>query len=349
MNKTTTFRLVAGLLVVVLLGGIAVAATRFSGSGEQSTDDAYIVADYTLVAPKVPGVIDRVLVEDNQPVHAGDVLARIDPRDFRTALQTAQADLLSAKARVDNIDTRVSRQQSVISQTEATIAADDASLTFAQQSAQRYRKLSQDGAGTTEQQQQAEFSLRQQAALRLRDASAASAAQKDLAVLASERVEAQATMLRAQALVEQATLNLSYTTIVAPVDGVVGQRSVRVGAYVGAGTMLLAIVPLQRAYVVGNFREIQLTHVRARQTVKITVDAFPGLVLHGHVESIAPATGLTFAPIAPDNATGNFTKVVQRLPVKIALDSGQPGLLQLRVGMSVTPRIDTRAVVAAEQ
>ncbi|MFM0700670.1 HlyD family secretion protein [Paraburkholderia sediminicola] len=341
MNRKLTIRASAGMAVVLVLGGIALAATGALHSNEQSTDDAYVSADYTLVAPKVSGQIAAVLVEDNQTVRAGDELARIDDRDYQTALQTARAELFVAKARLVNTDARSARQQAMIGQASATIAADDASLTFAQQNAQRYRRLSQEGAGTTEQQQQADFTLRQQTAIRLRDAAALTAAQKELDVLTSERAEMQATVTRAQASVDQAKLNLSYTKIAAPVDGMIGQRSVRVGTYVSAGTTLLAVVPLHSAYIVGNFRETQLTYMHANQPARVTVDAFPDVVMRGHVESVAPATGLTFAPIAPDNATGNFTKVVQRLPVKIVLDPNQPDAGRLRVGMSVVPHIDT--------
>jgi membrane fusion protein (multidrug efflux system) len=203
--------------------------------------------------------------------------------------------------------------------------------------------LSQQGAGTQEQQQQTSFAHRQQTAIRERDSAALLAAQKELGVLASEDSEARAAIGRSKAAVDQARLNLSYTTIVAPVDGVVGQRDVRVGAYVSPGSTLLAIVPLSQAYVVANFREVQLTHMKPGQPARVRVDAMPGFVLAGRVESIAPATGLTFAPMAPDNATGNFTKVVQRLPVKIVFDAGQPGVARLKVGMSVVPSVDVRA------
>jgi membrane fusion protein (multidrug efflux system) len=342
MKKKLPLLIVA--LAVVLLA--VVVALRGAGAferGTEVTDDAYVTADFTLVAPKVSGLVSKVAVEDNQHVHAGDVLAQVDDRDFQVALLNAQSELQVAQARLENVQAREARQHALIAQAVAAVHADDAALVFAGQNAKRYDELSQQGAGTQEQQQQTSFAHRQQAAIRERDSAALEAAQKELGVLASDDSEARAAIGRAKAAVDQATLNLSYTTIVAPVDGVVGQRDVRVGAYVSPGSALLAIVPLSRAYVVANFREVQLTRMRPGQPVRVSVDAMPGVVLAGRVESIAPATGLTFAPMAPDNATGNFTKVVQRLPVKIVLDPGQPGAAQLKVGMSVVPSVDVHA------
>ncbi|WP_367304608.1 HlyD family secretion protein [Burkholderia multivorans] len=332
--------ILASVPIVIILAGLALKAAGAFESDHESTDDAYVSADYTLVAPKVSGLVDAVFVDDNQRVRAGDALAHIDDRDFRVALQTAEAELLSARARLENVRARESRQQAAIAQAKATLAADDAALTFANQNAQRYRNLSRQGAGTEEQQQQADFRQKQQSAVRRRDGAALDAAHRELNVLSSERAEAESAVEQAAAAVRQATLNLSYTNIVAPVDGVVGQRSVRVGAYVNAGTTLLAVVPLDEAYVVAHFRETQLARMRAGQPATIEVDALPGVRLRGHVDSVAPATGLTFAPIAPDNATGNFTKVVQRLPVKIKLERDQPDVARLRVGMSVVPSVD---------
>ncbi|WP_144161270.1 HlyD family secretion protein [Paraburkholderia sp. BCC1885] len=341
--KNPILRAAVALAVIVFIGLAVFHFAQPSTGSEQSTDDATLAADYTLVAPRVRGQIAQVLVEDNQSVKAGDLLAVIDDRDYQTALQGAAADLAAAQARQATLDAQLQRQQDVIRQATATVTADQASVSFAQQNAARYRRLAADGTGTIEDQQRNDATLNQQTALRERDSAALDTNRQQLTVLAAQRNEAAAAMERAQHALEQARLNLSYTKIVAPVDGVVGQRSVRVGAYVDAGTMLLAIVPLQQIYVVANYRETQLAQVRAGQPARITVDGLPGATFRGQVDSIAPATGLTFAPIAPDNATGNFTKVVQRLPVKILLDAGQPQMDRLRVGMSVIPRIDTRA------
>ncbi|WP_232438244.1 HlyD family secretion protein [Burkholderia ubonensis] len=332
--------LIAVAVVVLIVVLVGFRNADLPGRGTEITDDAYITADFTLVAPKVSGLISKVSVEDNQRVRAGDLLAEIDDRDFQVALQNAQSELLAAQARLENVQARDARQRAMIEQAEAAVHADDAALVFAGQNAKRYEELSRQGAGTQEQQQQTFFTQRQQAAIRKRDVAALSAAQKELGVLASEEAEAKAAVGRAKAAVEQARLNLNYTTIVAPVDGVVGQRNVRVGAYVSPGKTLLAVVPLEKAYVVANFREVQLKHIKPGQRAHVRVDAMPDVVLAGRVDSIAPATGLTFAPIAPDNATGNFTKVVQRLPVKIVFDADQAGAAWLKVGMSVVPSVD---------
>ncbi|KVO26623.1 HlyD family secretion protein [Burkholderia ubonensis] len=338
--KTKMSLLIAVAVVVLIVVLVGFRNADLPGRGTEITDDAYITADFTLVAPKVSGLISKVSVEDNQRVRAGDLLAEIDDRDFQVALQNAQSELLAAQARLENVQARDARQRAMIEQAEAAVHADDAALVFAGQNAKRYEELSRQGAGTQEQQQQTFFTQRQQAAIRKRDVAALSAAQKELGVLASEEAEAKAAVGRAKAAVEQARLNLNYTTIVAPVDGVVGQRNVRVGAYVSPGKTLLAVVPLEKAYVVANFREVQLKHIKPGQRAHVRVDAMPDVVLAGRVDSIAPATGLTFAPIAPDNATGNFTKVVQRLPVKIVFDADQAGAARLKVGMSVVPSVD---------
>ncbi|KVX99507.1 disulfide bond formation protein DsbA [Burkholderia ubonensis] len=338
--KTKMSLLIAVAVVVLIVVLVGFRNADLPGRGTEITDDAYITADFTLVAPKVSGLISKVSVEDNQRVRAGDLLAEIDDRDFQVALQNAQSELLAAQARLENVQARDARQRAMIEQAEAAVHADDAALVFAGQNAKRYEELSKQGAGTQEQQQQTFFTQRQQAAIRKRDVAALSAAQKELGVLASEEAEAKAAVGRAKAAVEQARLNLNYTTIVAPVDGVVGQRNVRVGAYVSPGKTLLAVVPLEKAYVVANFREVQLKHIKPGQRAHVRVDAMPDVVLAGRVDSIAPATGLTFAPIAPDNATGNFTKVVQRLPVKIVFDADQAGAARLKVGMSVVPSVD---------
>jgi len=168
-------------------------------------------------------------------------------------------------------------------------------------------------------------------------------------LLKAEIVQAEASLARAQAIQSQAELNLGYTTVTAPIDGVVGNRTLRVGQYVQAGTQLMSVVPASGAYVVANYKETQLTDVHEGQAVDIAVDMFPGQIVHGHVDSIAPASGQEFALLPPDNATGNFTKVVQRIPVKIALDSGNASLVELRPGMSVIPTIETHAKTPVRQ
>jgi membrane fusion protein (multidrug efflux system) len=331
-------RNIAYLVIVII--AVLICIKLFVGSGNESTNDAYVTADFTLVAPRVPGQILEVLVEDNQHVSAGQLLVRIDDRDYRAALMSAQANVESGNASVANYDAEIARQPSLVGQARATLRADQATLEFARLNASRYSTLSETGAGTTQEQQHASSALAEQIAQQSRDQAVLVATDENLNVLRSLRDKAVGDLARAHAELEQAKLNLSYTEIHAPVDGKVGRRSVRVGAYVTTGSSLLAIVPLAKAYVLSNYQENQLTYMRVGDPVSIKIDTFPGVVIHGHINSLAPATGESFAPIAPDNATGNFTKIVQRVPVKITIDPGQHVASALSVGLSVETEVD---------
>jgi len=334
-----------GLLAATALAGDFGYDYWTQGRFMQSTDDAYVQADYTTVAPKVSGYIADVLVQDNQPVKAGQVLAHIDDRDFRAAQSQAKAGVESAEAAIRNIEAETVLQQSVIEQAKASTFASQASLKFNSGDVTRYNDLAKNGYASVQRAQQSETARSQSAAEVQRDEAAFVAAQKKVAVLETQRLQAVAERDRAQAVAHQADLNLSYTTITAPVEGTVGARSLRVGAYVAAGTQLMAVVPLDAAYIVANFKETQLTRVRDGQPVTVKVDSFPGVKITGHVDSLSPASGLEFSLLPPDNATGNFTKIVQRIPVKIVLDDARLANL-LRAGMSVEPTIDTRSVPA---
>jgi membrane fusion protein, multidrug efflux system len=339
-----------------VLGAALLAATALAGdfgydywtTGRfmQSTDDAYVQADYTTVAPKVSGYIADVLVQDNEPVKAGQVLAHIDDRDFRAAQAQAKAGVEAAEAAIRNIEAELALQQSVIEQARAQIGASQASLKFNRSDVVRYNDLAKNGYASEQRAQQSETARSQSGAEVERDQAAFAAAQKKIAVLDTQRLQAVAERDRAQAVLGQADLNLSYTTIAAPVDGTVGARSLRVGAYVNAGTQLMAVVPLNAAYIVANFKETQLTRVRDGQPVTVKVDSFPGVKITGHVDSLSPASGLEFSLLPPDNATGNFTKIVQRIPVKIVLDDARLANL-LRAGMSVEPTVDTKTIPAS--
>jgi membrane fusion protein, multidrug efflux system len=312
------------------------------GRFEVSTDDAYVKADSTAVAPRIAGYVAEVLVGDNEPVKAGQMLARIDDRDFKVALEQARADVEAARAAIGNKQAAIVAQQSAIEGAKAAVESDAASQTFAEQENKRYADLAATGFGSQQNAQGASARVLAARANVARERAALDNAVKQLDVLKAEQAQAQANLLRAQAAQDQASLNLSYTAIVAPVDGTVGNRSLRVGQFVQAGTLLMAVVPTEASYVVANFKETQLTEVHPGQSVEIEVDMFPGQLLHGRVDSVAPASGQEFAVLPPDNATGNFTKVVQRIPVKITLDAGAPAFV-LRPGMSVTPTIDTRS------
>ncbi|MBY5354320.1 HlyD family secretion protein [Rhizobium leguminosarum] len=346
--KKTGRRIVKrAVLAAALLAGVAFASDfgyRYWTVGRfiESTDDAYVKADYTAVAPKVAGYISQVLVNDNDAVKAGQVLARIDDRDFQAALSQAKADVKAAEAAITNIDAQIALQQSVIEQAKATIDASQASLDFAVSDAARSARLITNGAGTQSRAEQTQSARDQAAAALERDRAALVTAQNRVPVLQTEREQTVAQRDRAAAAAHQAELNLSYTDIVAAVDGTVGARSIRVGQYVTSGTQLMAVVPLHAVYVVANFKETQLTYISPGQSVEIKVDSFPDISIRGHVDSVSPASGLEFSLLPPDNATGNFTKIVQRIPVKIVIDDEALSVL-LRSGMSVEPEIDTKA------
>jgi membrane fusion protein (multidrug efflux system) len=327
--------LAVGVLVYLLVPGI------FGKRTQQNTNDAFVAADFTLVVPRVAGFIKEVLVEDNQQVNAGQLLALIDDRDLRAAAQAADAQTLVARAHLQNARATLERQSSVIAQAQATVVSAKAEKDFAEHELNRYNHLAGVGAGTVQNAQQARTRI-DQASARLANVTAVLAAErKQVEILTAQRDAAEGELKRAQAALEIASYELSYTRIVAPQDGMVGERAVRVGAYVTPGSKILAVVPLAQAYVVANFQETQLTDVQPGQDVLVRVDSLGGEALRGRVESIAPATGVTFASVKPDNATGNFTKVVQRIPVKIVLEPGQPLAERLRVGMSVEASIDT--------
>jgi len=342
----------AALALALTLGIAAVADLGYdyltTGRYLESTDDAYVKADSTIISPKVSGYIAQVLVGDNQPVKAGQLLARIDDRDFKAALDQAHADVAASEAAVRNLEAQIALQQPIIEQGTADVAAAEANLQFAQEEQVRYDGLMKTGSGTIQRAQQTDAALREKIAQLQHGKSGLLAAQRKVDVLTTERAKAVAQLDRARAVEAQAALNLSYTKITAPVEGTVGARSLRVGQFVQAGTQLMAVVPLDGVYVVANFKETQLTHVRNGQPVEIQIDSFHGTKLRGHVDSLSPASGLEFALLPPDNATGNFTKIVQRVPVKIVLDDHTlTGLL--RPGMSAEPTVDTKSTVLGER
>ena len=308
-----------------------------------STDDAYVKADSTTIAPKVSGYLNQVLVKDNERVSTGQVLARIDDRDFKVALDQAKADVAAATATINSKQAQLDVQQAVINAAKATLDVDQAAMTFAAQENKRYADLAANGSGSVQNAQQAQARIASAQATLARDGANLASALKQVDLLKAEIMQANAASARAEAQQHQAELNLGYTTITAPIEGIVGNRTLRVGQYVQAGTQLMSVVPADGAYVVANYKETQLTDVHEGQSVDIAVDMFPGQIVHGHVDSIAPASGQEFALLPPDNATGNFTKVVQRIPVRIALDTTKNPHIELRPGMSVIPTIETRS------
>jgi membrane fusion protein (multidrug efflux system) len=334
--------LAAGVLALLLGAGVYGHDWWTSGRFMVSTDDAYLQADSVAISPEVAGYIAAVPAQDNEQVAPRQLLARIDDRDYRSALASAQANADAAAAGIEELVQQLAQQQYTIAEAQAAVASDQASVAFARQDYGRYATLAQSGAGTIQQAQQTGTSAENQQANLQRDMAAVGVARTQMAVLHAQLVKARAEFALAQAAVRQAQLNLGYTIITSPINGVVGERSLRVGQYVQAATQLMAVVPLQAVYIIANYKETQLTNVRPGQPVAISVDTFPGTVVHGIVNSVAPASGEEFALLPPDNATGNFTKIVQRVPVKITIDPHDPLLGQLRPGMSVEPSIDTK-------
>jgi membrane fusion protein (multidrug efflux system) len=336
------------LLTLVLLLAVGVAG-RFGwhwwtdGRFEEATDNAYLQADKVVVAPKVGGFVAEVLAADNQPVKAGQILARIDDRDFRVAYLQSKADLDKARASLDGVGSALIQQQAKIEEAKADVAHAQAALDFATEEQKRYNDLLGRGAGTVQRSHQAISDFEQKKAALDKAKATYDAAQKQTDGLLSLEGAARASLQRSEINLEQEKLNLDYTTIIAPIDGVVGDRALRKGQFVQPGTNLLTLVPMGKSiYLVANFKETQIGAMVEGQAATFTVDAYGDHVFHGTIESFAPGTGSQFALLPPENATGNFTKIVQRVPVKIVLADGDPLISRLRPGLSAEAVIDTR-------
>jgi membrane fusion protein (multidrug efflux system) len=335
------------LFILLLAGGLVIVVAHewnwWMGSAvQQTTDDAYLQADLTPLAAKVAGYVRSVPVRDFQKVKKGDLLVEIVDDDYRGPLEQAEANVAAAQAAIDNIEQQKLLQGALIKQAEATIRASEADLTRYQLEAVRQQTLLANRlAGTPQLTEQAIANEKRTAATLELNRAQLDQQRQQLNVLESQRKQAHATLKAQEAARGLAELNLGYTRITAPADGMVGQRQVRPGQYVSVGTQVISVVPLPNVWVVANYKETQMTRVRVGQPARVTVDAFPGTVLHGRVDSWSPASGAQFSLLPPDNATGNFTKVVQRIPVKIVLDPDPAMDELLRPGMSVIATIDT--------
>jgi membrane fusion protein (multidrug efflux system) len=307
----------------------------------QSTDDAYVRGDITPLSAKVEGYVHRVLVADFQLVNSGDPLVEIDEQDYRARVAQAEADLLGAEAAIANLKSRKDLQRAQIIEAENSIAATQADVERTTQEATRQRTLLATGYGTSQRVEQTVADETRFEATLARNRTELEAQRRTMAVLDTQESQLRAEAKSKAALLDLARINLGYTRIVAPVDGMVSERGVREGQYVRAGTQILSVVPLQSVWVMANYKETQLTRVAIGQRAEITVETFPGTVITGRVDGIAPASGSQFSLLPPDNATGNFTKVVQRIPVKIVLDPDNPLAGKLRPGMSATATIIT--------
>ena len=316
----------------------------------QITDDAYLQADLTPLAAKSPGYVRSVPVRDFQQVKAGELLVEIVDDDYRAQFEQSEANVEAAQAAIDNIEQQKVLQQALVRQAEATIDATQADLTRYHLETLRQQKLLETQIAGTEQivEQAVDNEKHTQATLALNEAKLAQERQQ-FHVLDSQEKQADAALKGQRAARDLAKIALGYTRITAPVDGMVSERQVRPGQYVSVGTQVVSLVPLPNVWAVANYKETQMTHIRLGQSARITVDAFPGVVLRGHVDSWSPASGAQFSLLPPDNATGNFTKVVQRIPVKLVLDH-DPSLGDLlRPGMSVIATIDTRSPTVASK
>ena len=308
----------------------------------ETTDDAYVGGNVTSIAPHVAGFVSEVLVTDNQRVQAGQVVIRLDRRDFQAAQNHAAAVVAARLAGLDALRAQYVLQQSTIRQQEADLAAKTAQWEFAAQDADRYRVLAQTPAGSRQDQQRTTALERQQRSAVASAAASLEAARQQLKVLEAQVTEAEAGVAQSRSDLETAQLNLGYTEIRAPIDGYIGNRAAQVGAYVAAGAYLVSIIPADGLWVDANFKEDQLTHMVDGDAASVIADVLPGHAFHGHVASLAPGTGAVFSVIPAENATGNFTKIVQRVPVRVMLDAGDPSLRMLRPGLSTTARVDTR-------
>ena len=303
----------------------------------ESTDDAFIAARQFAIAPKVSGYVTEVPVTDNQHVAAGQVIARIDDRDYRTALEQAEAQVAADRAIIGNIDAQTTVQQAQIAQSKAQVEQSQATLTFAEQQDARYERLAQTGAGTVQNAQQYSSSLIQQrAALKTAQAGLLSA-ERQIDALKAQRSSAEANLAQANAQLDQARLNLSYTIVTAAQPGRVVNLGGAVGQYATAGTNLTMFVP-DDLWVTANFKESQLDQMRPGQKTTLVIDAYPERVFHGHVASVQPGSGTAFSLLPAENATGNYVKIVQRVPVKLVIDD-LPTDVSLGPGMSVDPTV----------
>lgn len=333
--------LIAAILVVA---GLGVWFVRYQNWGkyQQSTDNAYVAADTVVVAPKIAGYVDRVLVRENQWVRSGEALVQLDVRDYRAQATQFQAQISAALASADTIRAQQREQDAAIRQAGAQVAATEAQARLAADQVRRYRPLAATGAEPREKLDQLEAQSRQAQAQLDAARAALTAARRRLSTLGEQVGQADSQANAARAQLESAQLNVSSTLLRASVAGRVGDLTVRAGQFVQPGQRLMSLVPSDQIYVTANYKETQVGLIRPGQPVRLEIDALPGVELVGRVESIAPGTGAEFSILPPQNATGNFTKVVQRVPVRISIQAATDIRRLLVPGMSVVATIDTR-------
>jgi membrane fusion protein (multidrug efflux system) len=332
------------LVFVVALGLLILIATRWNrwqgAAGWQGTDDAYLTSDLTPIAARVPGYVRSTPVQDYERVRAGQLIAQIVDDDYRATVAQSEANLAAAQAQVQVLKTQQSLQAANVEAAAAVVASTTASLAQNSRDLARQRRLLATGSSSTETSEKLQTTHDQLVAQLGQNRAQAEAARRQIDVLAAQQTQAEATVAAQQAGLTTARINLDYTRIVAPEDGVLGQRQAHPGQYVAVGGQITTLMPLPRIWVIANYKETQLTHMAVGEQAEVRVDAFPGHVLRGHVQAFAPGSGAEFALLPPDNATGNFTKVVQRVAVKIVIDDPSDLADRLRPGMSVEARID---------
>ena len=342
MRRDFIWRALIFLVALAVLIVITTRWNRWEGNARwQSTDDAYLQADLTPIASKVAGYVRALPVQDFEPVRADQVLAEIVDDDYRAAVTQINAGIASAAAQVEALKAQRPLQEANVRAAKATVEAIAANLQQNARDLARQERLLKTGSSSTEAGEKLQTAHAQLAAQSDQARAQHSAAARQLDVLAAQQAQAEAAVAAQQANLKIAQLNLSYTRILAPQDGVIGQRQVKPGQFVGVGGQITTLTPLPHVWVIANYKETQLTHMSVGESADITVDTFPGHRLRGHVLAFAPGAGSQFALLPPDNATGNFTKVVQRIAVKIAIDDADGLIDLLRPGMSVVARIDT--------
>jgi membrane fusion protein, multidrug efflux system len=340
-RKVPRFLLPVGLVLAVI-AVVALAYWWIVGRFIQSTDDAYLQADSVTVAPKVSGYVTDVYVGDNASVNAGDPLVRLDGRPYQAALDQATATVDARKADIQRAGAGIQQQRAAIEQAKAQLQVAQVAARHAEDEVRRYAPLATTGAESGDQMSVLLSNRDQARASLMADQAALDQAQAKIADFNAQIAQANAQREASAASAKQAQLDLQDTLIRSALTGRVGDRTVRVGQYAQPGTRLMTVVPVQSVYLTANFKETQIGRMRAGQPASLRVDALPGKALHGVVDSFAPGTGSEFALLPPENATGNFTKIVQRVPVRIRIDTDEQTRKLLVPGLSVTVDVDTR-------
>jgi membrane fusion protein (multidrug efflux system) len=354
-GKTFSRQKLKWILAASLGGSLMLAAVGYGydwwsvGRFIETTDDAYIGGNVTAISPHVAGFVAEILVADNDYVSAGQPLIRIDNRDFQAAVDHATAIVGQRKATLESLQAKDLLQQSIIRQANADLDAKMAQATFSREDDVRYRQLEQTSAVSRQNAEKALSLDRADQSAVVAAQAGLDAAKQQLAVLDADIVEARASVAEAEADLQTAQLNLSYTEIRSPIDGYVGNRAAQIGAYVSGGTYLVSVVPAHDLWLDANFKEDQLERMAPGQAVTVIADTLPDHVFHGRVTSLARGTGAIFSVIPPENATGNFTKIVQRIPVRVQLDPDDPLFHALRPGLSTTVDVDTRSGAERQQ